>query len=141
MVIDASVWLSASLNTDINYRSSAQWIRMMNRASSRVSAPAHFPAEVIGVIRRIGPAAGSIHLTTRSLFESEFFAIYEITLDLALLSAEIAGRAAIRGSDAVYVALASMLGSPLVTWDRQQRERGAQFCRTMTPVEAMEILG
>jgi hypothetical protein len=28
---------------------------------------------------------------------------------------------------------------PLVTWDKQQRERCAVFCRTMTPVEAMEM--
>jgi hypothetical protein len=37
------------------------------------------------------------------------------------------------------VALAAWLDLPLVSWDRQQRERGETFCRTMTPVEAMEM--
>jgi predicted nucleic acid-binding protein len=46
-----------------------------------------------------------------------------------------------KGTDAVFVALASQLDLPLVSWDRQQRERGAGFCRTMTPVEAMEENG
>jgi predicted nucleic acid-binding protein len=51
----------------------------------------------------------------------------------------VAANVALRGSDALYVALATKLDLPLVTWDKQQRERGAVFCRTMTPVEAMEL--
>ena len=32
----------------------------------------------------------------------------------------------LRGTDAVYVAVAHMLGLPLLTWDREQIERGGQ---------------
>jgi predicted nucleic acid-binding protein len=56
-----------------------------------------------------------------------------------MLAAEIARAAKIRGADAVFVALARGLDIPLVTWDKQQQERGGLFCRTMTPVEAMVL--
>jgi len=35
--------------------------------------------------------------------------------------------------DAIYLALAAKVGESLVTWDRQQRERGASLATTLTP--------
>ena len=54
-------------------------------------------------------------------------------------SAEVAVMSQLKGADAAFVALAAALEIPLLTWDKQQGERGARFCRTMTPVEAMAI--
>ncbi len=88
---------------------------------------------------RIDAKDPSLTLMLDALFDPEFFDIHEITRELARSSAEVARIAALRGSDAVYVALASHLDVPLVSWDNQQRERGGMFCRTMTPVEAMEM--
>ena len=71
----------------------------------------------------------------------DLFSIHPVTVELGMLAAVAARTTAVRGADAVYLALAAELGIPLVTWDRQQRERGSVFCRTMTPIEAMEVNG
>ena len=39
----------------------------------------------------------------------------------------------LRGADAIYVALAAQIGIPLITWDREQFERGAQRVITRQP--------
>ena len=88
---------------------------------------------------RIDSSTPSLTLMLESLFDPEFFDIHDISRELAKSSAEVARIAALRGSDAIYVALAAHLDVPLVSWDTQQRERGAMFCRTITPVEAMEM--
>jgi predicted nucleic acid-binding protein len=67
------------------------------------------------------------------------YQLHELDLSTTEFAVAIAASAGSRGADAIFVSLASHLGVPLLTWDRQQRERGAQFCRTMTPVEAMEL--
>jgi predicted nucleic acid-binding protein len=105
---------------------------------SNVAAPAHIPAEVAGVLRRAGVSSQTVTAEIEFMFAGRFFEIHEIYRELGRLSADIAERSAIRGADAVYVALAGSLRVPLLSWDRQQRERGSFFCRTMTPVEAME---
>ena len=42
-----------------------------------------------------------------------------------------------RAPDVLSVALAQALGVPLVTWDRQQRERVSQVIDALTPAEAL----
>jgi predicted nucleic acid-binding protein len=55
--------------------------------------------------------------------------------DGALWDAALGAAAArsLRGADAVYVALADLLDLPLVTWDREQRERAGRRVRVITP--------
>jgi predicted nucleic acid-binding protein len=67
--------------------------------------------------------------------------LHELDLTNSLLAARVSASTGLKGADAVFVALAAWLDLPLVTWDRQQRERGSVFCRTMTPVEAREVHG
>jgi predicted nucleic acid-binding protein len=55
-------------------------------------------------------------------------------------AARVALATGIRGSDAIYVALAEQLNAPLVTWDRQQLERAGQIIDVLTPAEALKLL-
>ena len=138
MIVDASVWISAILPGDVHHETSSKWIDQVNAAGGVLVVPAHFPAEVCGAISRIQPPGVSLAQMTEFLFHPEFFDIHQISSELSRLSADVAGSSALRGSDSVYVALAAQLGLPLVSWDTQQRVRGAHFCRTLTPTEAME---
>ena len=65
-----------------------------------------------------------------------------VSLDQALAheAAEIAADRALRGADAIYVAVARQYGCILVTLDREQRERGAAVVTTQTPAEALADL-
>jgi predicted nucleic acid-binding protein len=59
---------------------------------------------------------------------------------LAQDAAELAADRALRGADALYVAVARRYGCALVTLDREQRERAAPVVRTLTPAEALAEL-
>jgi predicted nucleic acid-binding protein len=124
---------------DEHHETSSNWVDTVNAAGDVLIVPAHFPAEVCGALSRIRPDGVSLSLMTELLFNPEFFDIRDLSAALCRLSADVASAAALRGSDAIYVALAAHVDLPLVSWDQQQRERGAGFCRTMTPVEAMEM--
>jgi len=55
----------------------------------------------------------------------------------ARFSADLAAELRLRGADALYVALASRMGVPLVTWDSQQLQRGSFAANTVTPEELL----
>jgi predicted nucleic acid-binding protein len=139
IVIDASVWLSAILPTDVHYQYTVPWKNQIEVSSESIAIPAHFPAEVAGVLSRTGATSSFIADTLDDIGSERLFTIYPISVAFGRLCAEMASLAAVRGSDAIYLALAQFLDVPMLTWDRQQRERGAVFCRTMTPVEAMDL--
>lgn len=48
-------------------------------------------------------------------------------------AAEIAAATGVRGAGAVYLELAVQRGDTLVTWDRQQLQRGSALARVETP--------
>src|SRR2546426_8527336 len=54
---------------------------------------------------------------------------------LARSAAGIAGRLRVRGADAVYIATATGLRLPLVTWDSEQRDRAARLVEVLVPEE------
>ena len=139
IVIDASVWLSAILPADVHYQYTVPWKHRVEVSGEPIAVPAHFPAEVAGVLSRTGSDHSFIADTLDQIGSERLFTIYPISAAFGRLCAEMASLAAVRGSDAIYLALAQFLDVPMLTWDKQQRERGAMFCRTMTPVEVMEM--
>ncbi len=138
IVVDTSVWLAGMLPVDVHFRETQPFMELVRLDRVRLHAPAHFPAEVAGVLSRIGEPEQFISETIQIISSIQLFTIHSISMPLGLLAADIARLARIRGSDAVFLALAATLDLPLVTWDKQQRERGRVFGRTMTPTEALE---
>ena len=63
-----------------------------------------------------------------------------VPLDITLtqLAANLGAQYRLRGSDAVYAAVAQRFGSTLITLDRQQRMRLQDVVPTRYPVEALE---
>ena len=56
---------------------------------------------------------------------------------LATQAADLAAAARLRGSDAVYAAVAQRFGSTLVTLDKEQHTRVATIIPTRLPAEAL----
>ncbi len=131
-VVDASVWVSRFVPSDVHHQPSYHWLEGTFTRGELLAAPALLLAEVAGALsRRTGRpevAARAIDLLEQ-LPNSRL-----VTVDpqLARLAARLAGQLRLRGGDALYVALAQQLGFSLFTWDREQAERG----RTATPVFA-----
>jgi predicted nucleic acid-binding protein len=59
--------------------------------------------------------------------------VVDVSASLGSRAGQIAGTHRLRGCDAIYVALAELLGQPLVTLDVEQLERGAKIIETVEP--------
>src|SRR5919199_4523359 len=125
-VVDASVMVAVVHRQDPFHQVSRAWFEASLQAGRQLAAPLLIMSEVAGVIRR---ETGDPELARQAV--DWLYALPELhrfPLDEALASvaADLAIELALRGADAVYVALADQLQLPLVTWDRQQLERGSR---------------
>ena len=140
VVIDASVYVSRMHRQEDNHLESVRLLRVVAARRVPVVCPEILLPEVAAAVARglddtgLGYRAAA-HL--RTLPGHRFIAV-----DRALsgLAARLAAEYRLRGSDAIYAALARREGAHLITWDRQQRERAAGVVETLTPVEALAAL-
>ena len=131
-VVDTSVWVSRFVPNDVHHQLSQRWLEGALTRGELLAAPALLLAEVAGAVSR---RTGRPELAARAidlLEQLPHSRLVTVDPQLASLAARLAGQHRLRGGDALYVALAQQLGFSLVTWDREQAERG----RTATPVFA-----
>jgi len=133
IVIDASVMVSVFYDRDVRHLESRRWLRAYLRSGQLLIAPILLLSEVAGAITRRTGDVQSGRLAVRRLWHLPELQLIVIDTALGLRTTELAADLGLRGADAVYVALASDLQVPLITWDRQQRERGAQRGTTQEP--------
>lgn len=132
-VIDASVWVGRLVAGDIHYAPSRRWIEAYTARGGLLVAPVLLLAEVAGAIsRRLGSAQWADR-AVETLLQVPTLRLVPLDPPLGRASARLAAELGLRGADATYVAVAEALGVPLVTWDRQQRERAARRVSVLTP--------
>jgi predicted nucleic acid-binding protein len=141
IVVDTSVWVGVLLESDLHHQLSRSWYAGWSIEELPVHLPTLLLAELAGVLRRRGTPSFDIAEILEEIVEREAVDLHSLDRQAARSASTIAATTGLKGADAVFVALAATLDVPLVSWDQQQRERGAYFCRTMTPVEAMELTG
>lgn len=132
-VVDASVWVSLLVASDVHHHASRQWLEEHVTQGGQLVAPILALAEVAGAISR---RTGAVQLGTQALDTLQRLpALRLVALDRRL--GEAAGRAAaelgLRGADAVYVALAQQLRLPLITWDNEQIGKAAGHTVVLSP--------
>jgi predicted nucleic acid-binding protein len=116
IVVDASVWISALILQDVNHHVSRRWRRAWLRDGGTFALPLLILPEVAGAVtRRTGQALLGDQAVATILVNP---AVTLVPLDRqrATLAARHAASLRLKGSDAVYTALAEHLGLPLVTW-------------------------
>lgn len=136
-VVDASVWVSRFISSDVNYESSHEWLGNQIALNEVVVSPAILLAEVGGAIAR---RTGDSDLGTEVVGLMQRFPnvqLVPIDSSLAALSAQLAVKLQLRGADSFYVATAQRLGITLITWDREQRERSITSITASTPEESL----
>jgi predicted nucleic acid-binding protein len=134
-VVDASVWVSLLAADDVNHEPSRRWFEYAIAEGVTFTAPSLVLVGVAGAMtRRTGDQSVGVAAAARlgSIPELVFV---ELTVESAVRAAAIASRLVLRGADAVYVSLAVDLDAPLVTWDRQQRERSAPLISVSSPAD------
>ena len=133
IVVDASVWVGRFLPQDVHHQACKAWLEERLREGESIVVPAHAFAEIAGAISRrtgdesLGRRAVDLILQLPSL------KVVNIGHEVGLEGANLAARCGLRGADALYVAVAQALDIPLVTLDREQRERGAGCAKVLSP--------
>ena len=141
ITIDASVLVAAGAAEDPANRESMEFLRDALRAGLAVHQPTLSLVEVsASIARRTNDPALAREAGLR-LLQMPGLVMHPLDIEAAAESAAIAGRALLRGADAVYVATALRHGTTLVTLDQELLTRTATIVDSVTPAEWLERHG
>ena len=135
-VVDGSVWVSRMLPRDRNHRSSLDWLTEAARTDLLIEPMLLLPETGGPIARETDDTSLAVEIVP-ILQRLPYVRLVPLGESLARFSADLAAVLRIRGAHAFYVALASRLNIPLVTWDNQQLERGRRAATTVTPAELL----
>lgn len=138
--VDASVFLNAFNPYETGHADSQRLLAHMQTEAWPIVVPTLLLPEVSAAIRRgrDDPALAQGFVAALRRLPN----VVWVPLDdlLAQQAAEVAAERRLRGSDAVYAAVALRFGSTLITLDREQRDRVAGTVPARYPVEALAEL-
>lgn len=123
-IIDASVYVALANEADRYHDRCFTWFESCLREQHTISAPELLLVEVAASIRRLTGSTQIARRVLSELQESELIELYPLTATRSEAAADLAASTGVRGADAIYLALATELGEPLITLDRQQLDRG-----------------
>jgi predicted nucleic acid-binding protein len=135
--IDASVFINAFNPAEADHSDSYRLLALLREQAAPLIAPTLLLPEVAAAIRRGRGDESLARQFAAALSRLPHLVLTPLDQTLAQQAGEIAARHSLRGSDAVYAAVALRFGSTLVTLDREQRERVATALSTCTPLEAL----
>ena len=132
-IVDASVWVGRLVPQDLHYDASRRWLEATVARGGRLVSPILLLSEVAGAIARRTGDAELAERAVEQVLRVPSVGLVPTDPRLGRMAARLAAALGLRGADAVYVALALHLKAPLVTWDRQQRERASAYLVVYTP--------
>lgn len=138
LVVDTSVFVADARPDELGHTESKTFLRALFDRGYVMHLPTIVLAEIASAVTR---ALGDpwLGLRTADVYRRWPSArIVGIDLVLGERAARLAAEHRLRGCDAVYVALAQALGTPLVTLDREQRERTPPSVSALTPADALD---
>lgn len=133
--VDASVFLNAFNPHEEGHEVSFRLIGHMQAQAVPIIVPTLLLPEVAGTIAR---GRGDPELAGRfaaNLRRLRHLVLVVLDTETAQQAADIAARHRLRGSDAVYAAIALRFGTTLVTLDQEQRQRVSPVLPTRLPAE------
>ncbi len=133
VVIDASVWVSRLVPSDVHHSISRVWLESRAAAGDQFVAPTLALSEIAGAIARRTGRPRSAHDAVAVIARIPALRLVPVDRRLAQLAARLAADHSLRGVDAIYVALASVLSLPLVTLDQEQLTRAASIITAQQP--------
>jgi predicted nucleic acid-binding protein len=133
-VVDASVWISYLLPDDVNHEQSRAWFEQLPPTET-ILAPLLLLVEIsAGLARRTG-RLNVVEQAVAIVRAEPRLTIWSMDDALMETAVRLAAELRLRAGDSIYVALASITGTGLVTWDREQRERSAVRIPVSSPVD------
>ncbi|MFZ5911951.1 MAG: type II toxin-antitoxin system VapC family toxin [Chloroflexota bacterium] len=130
VTIDASVFVSAFTPSEAAHQVSKEFMREIQAAGAPIIVPTLVIPEIAAAIGRGQEKPDLGFSFAMGVGQLPNVILVDIDKSLAETAAEIAATHRLRGSDAVYAAVALRFGTNLVTLDREQQER----LKTVVPV-------
>jgi len=139
--VDASVFINAFIPTEPGHADSNRLLAVLQEKAVPIVVPTLVLPEVAAAVARGQNNAELARRFAATLSQLPHLVLVPIDATLAQQAADLAAQHRLRGSDAVYAAVALRFGSTLVTLDRQQRERVAEAVTTRWPAEVLAETG
>jgi predicted nucleic acid-binding protein len=133
IVIDASVWVSRILVEDLFHTVSQAWLRSQAAKGHLLVVPSLFFAEVGGAVARRTGSTGTGVDAIQRIARVPALRVVALNRELGMEAGRLAAQLRLRGADAVYVALARRLNTPLATWDEELLQRAGQAVAIVRP--------
>jgi predicted nucleic acid-binding protein len=133
--VDASVFLNAFNPYEAGHETSHRVLKQMQEQAIPIIVPILLLPEVAAAIGRGHRNPTRALEFVAALARLPHLILIPMDTTLAWQAVEIAAQHRLRGSDAIYAAVALRFGSTLVTLDREQRERVAAALNTRYPAE------
>lgn len=133
VVVDASVWISSLISQDVNHVVSRRWRRSWLADGGTFALPLLILAEVAGALTRRTGQARLGDRAVATILTNPAITLVAVDRQLATLAAQHASSFPLKGSDAVYTALAEQMGITLITWDNEQLTRAGGRIQVRQP--------
>jgi len=133
VVVDASVWVSRLIPSDVNYDASYLWMEQYKITNKLIVSPAILLIEVAAAIARQTGNSDIAKEAVTKLSDLSMMRIIPLDNTLIRLSIDMAANLQLRAADAIYVAVAKHLSIPLVSWDKEQLRKASSLLTTYTP--------
>ena len=140
-IIDASVFLNAFNPHEDGHEDSRELLAGFQTRGVPLVCPTLLLPEVAGAIRRGREDAALAREFAGALRSLPHLILVPLDETLAAQASQIAAEHALRGSDAVYAAVALRFGGALVTLDREQHARLKHVLPTHFPAELLRGTG
>ena len=135
--VDASVFLNAFHPCEEGHADSQRLLAQMQDEALPTIVPSLLLPEVAAAIGQGRDDTALAQAFTSALGRLPHVVWVPLDESLARQAADMAAQYRLRGSDAVYAAVALRFGSTLITLDQEQRDRMADAVPTRYPVEAL----
>jgi predicted nucleic acid-binding protein len=135
--VDASVFLNAFNPYEVGHEESHHLLARLQEQSAPIIAPTLLLPEVAAAVSRGRGDEDLAREFAAALGRLPHLVLVPLDTALAQQAAGVAAQYRLRGSDAVYAAVALRFGSILITLDREQRERVAEALTSRYPAEAL----
>ena len=123
VTVDASVFVNALSPDEDGSDESAESISQLKREGVALIQPTLFILEVVASIARKQDSTEIALEILHDLRKIPKLTLVDLDDDFADFASQIAANNRLRGSDAVYAAVALRFGTELITLDREQLER------------------
>jgi predicted nucleic acid-binding protein len=135
--VDASVFLNAFNPYEAGHEDSERFLARLQEQAIPIIIPTLLVPEVAAAISRGRDDEELAGEFVIALGQLPHLMMVPLDATLAYQAANVAAKHRLRGSDAVYAAVALRFGSTLVTLDREQRQRVASVLVSRYPSEIL----